>query len=80
MSYGRKYALLLRFRPADPFAIQKQDTETAGDAPAVYEVLKPFGVARWSLFFLISVWRGKVLHPLSPCMLLVLFRRVPFDA
>ncbi len=40
--------------------------ETAGDAPAVYEVLKPFGVARWSLFFLISVGRGKVLQPLSP--------------
>jgi len=40
--------------------------ETAGDIPAVYELLKPFGVARWSLFFLISVGRGKVLQPLSP--------------
>lgn len=40
--------------------------ETAGDAPAIYEVLKPFGIARWSLFFLISVGRGKVLQPLSP--------------
>jgi radical SAM protein with 4Fe4S-binding SPASM domain len=39
--------------------------ETADDVPAVYEVLKPFGVARWSLFFLISVGRGKVLQPLS---------------
>ena len=40
--------------------------ETAGDIPAIYELLKPFGVARWSLFFLISVGRGKVLQPLSP--------------
>jgi radical SAM protein len=40
--------------------------ETAEDVPAIYELLKPFGVARWSLFFLISVGRGKVLQPLSP--------------
>jgi radical SAM protein len=40
--------------------------EAAGDLPAIYELLKPLGVARWSLFFLISVGRGKVLQPLSP--------------
>ena len=40
--------------------------ETAGDIPAIYELLKPLGVARWSLFFLISVGRGKVLQPLTP--------------
>src|SRR5579863_10264420 len=40
--------------------------ETASDLPAIYELLKSFGVARWSLFFLISVGRGKVLQPLSP--------------
>lgn len=40
--------------------------ETAPDLPAIYELLKPFGIARWSLFFLISVGRGKVLQPLSP--------------
>ena len=40
--------------------------ETAGDVPAIYELLKQFGVTRWSLFFLISVGRGKVLQPLSP--------------
>jgi radical SAM protein len=40
--------------------------ETAADIPAIYELLKPFHVARWSLFFLISVGRGKVLQPLSP--------------
>ena len=40
--------------------------ETADDLPAVYELLKSFRVARWSLFFLISVGRGKVLQPLSP--------------
>ena len=39
--------------------------ETAEDVPAIYELLKPVGVARWSLFFLISVGRGKVLQPLS---------------
>jgi len=40
--------------------------ETAEDIPAIYEILKPFAVTRWSLFFLISVGRGKVLQPLNP--------------
>ncbi|MEP7361806.1 MAG: TIGR04053 family radical SAM/SPASM domain-containing protein [Acidobacteriota bacterium] len=40
--------------------------ETAHDISAIYEVLKPHSIARWSLFFLISVGRGKVLQPLSP--------------
>jgi len=40
--------------------------ETVADVPAIYELLKPYGIARWSLFFLISVGRGKVLQPLSP--------------
>lgn len=40
--------------------------ETAHDVPAIYELLKPHGIARWSMFFLISVGRGKVLQPLSP--------------
>jgi radical SAM protein len=40
--------------------------ETAADVPAIYELLMPFAVSRWSLFFLISVGRGKVLQPLSP--------------
>lgn len=39
--------------------------ETAPDMPAIYELLKPMGIARWSLFFLISVGRGKVLQPLG---------------
>ena len=39
--------------------------ETASDLPAVYELLKGFQVARWSLFFLISVGRGKILQPLT---------------
>jgi len=39
--------------------------ETASDLPAIYELLKGFPVARWSLFFLISVGRGKVLQPLT---------------
>jgi AdoMet-dependent heme synthase len=40
--------------------------ETADDIPAVYELLKPFAIARWSLFFLISVGRGRVLAPMEP--------------
>lgn len=40
--------------------------ETAGDMPAVYELLKPLPVTRWSLFFLIGVGRGAVLEPLAP--------------
>ena len=40
--------------------------ETAGDIPSIYELLKQFDVMRWSLFFLISVGRGKTLEPLSP--------------
>jgi AdoMet-dependent heme synthase len=40
--------------------------ETAPSIPAVYELLKPYTVTRWSLFFLISVGRGKVLEALSP--------------
>lgn len=40
--------------------------ETAPDMPAVYELLKPLPLTRWSLFFLICVGRGEVLEPLSP--------------
>jgi len=40
--------------------------ETAEDLPAVYELLKTFPVMRWSLFFLISVGRGKALQEVSP--------------
>jgi AdoMet-dependent heme synthase len=40
--------------------------ETAFDLRAIYELLKPFEIARWSLFFLISVGRGKMFQPLSP--------------
>ena len=40
--------------------------ETAPDLPALYELLKPFHIMRWSLFFLISVGRGRVLQPLTP--------------
>jgi len=39
--------------------------ETASDLAATYELLKGFKIARWSLFFLISVGRGKVLQPLT---------------
>jgi radical SAM protein len=39
--------------------------ETAEDIPGVFELLQPHRIARWSLFFLISVGRGKVLQPMS---------------
>jgi radical SAM protein len=41
-------------------------TETHYDMPAVYELLKEFDIARWSLFFLITVGRGRVLEALTP--------------
>src|SRR5262249_40426570 len=40
--------------------------DTSGDLRAIYELLKPLGVARWSLFFFVSFGRGKVLRPVSP--------------
>ena len=41
--------------------------ETVDDLPAVYELLRTsFPVMRWSLFFLISVGRGKALNPVTP--------------
>ncbi|HEU4326643.1 MAG TPA: TIGR04053 family radical SAM/SPASM domain-containing protein [Roseiflexaceae bacterium] len=40
--------------------------ETAPDLPAVYRLLQSAPVARWSLFFLIAVGRGRVLQPLEP--------------
>jgi AdoMet-dependent heme synthase len=39
--------------------------DTAEDLPAIFELLKGFKIARWSLFFLTSVGRGKVLEPLT---------------
>ena len=41
--------------------------ETIDDLPAIYELLRTsFPVMRWSLFFLISVGRGKALNEVSP--------------
>ncbi|KAB8140264.1 TIGR04053 family radical SAM/SPASM domain-containing protein [Chloroflexia bacterium SDU3-3] len=40
--------------------------ETLGDVPAIYDLLCEIGISRWSLFFLISVGRGKVLEALEP--------------
>ncbi|HEY6305839.1 MAG TPA: TIGR04053 family radical SAM/SPASM domain-containing protein [Candidatus Angelobacter sp.] len=41
--------------------------ETADDLPAIYELLREsFPVMRWSLFFLISVGRGKALNEVLP--------------
>jgi AdoMet-dependent heme synthase len=41
--------------------------ETADDLPAIYQLLRTrFPVMRWSLFFLISVGRGKALNEVLP--------------
>jgi len=41
--------------------------ETADDLPAIYKLLRTsFPVMRWSLFFLISVGRGKALNEVTP--------------
>ena len=40
--------------------------ETADDLPAVFDLLKTLDVMRWSLFFLISVGRGRMLKEVSP--------------
>jgi AdoMet-dependent heme synthase len=40
--------------------------ETADDLADIYTLLSSLKVMRWSLFFLISVGRGKALHELSP--------------
>jgi len=39
--------------------------DTADDLPAIFELLSRTQIARWSLFFLVSVGRGKTLTPLS---------------
>jgi AdoMet-dependent heme synthase len=40
-------------------------SETAPDLPAIFELLRRFTLARWSLFFLISAGRGRVLEALT---------------
>ncbi len=40
--------------------------ETAGELEAIGDLVARLGAARWSLFFLIPVGRGRVLTPLSP--------------
>jgi MoaA/NifB/PqqE/SkfB family radical SAM enzyme len=39
---------------------------TLDDLPAVYELARGLGAARWSLFFLVQVGRGTVLEQISP--------------
>ncbi len=40
--------------------------ETLDDLPPIYELLLSLGIARWSLFFLISVGRGGALREITP--------------
>ncbi len=39
--------------------------ETLADLPAIYELVRDVGAARWSLFFLVTVGRGLVLQPVT---------------
>ncbi len=39
--------------------------ETLADLPAIYELVRDVGAARWSLFFLVTVGRGAVLRPVT---------------
>ncbi len=39
--------------------------DTLDDIPQIYALMRDLGIARWSLFFLISVGRGTVLHPIT---------------
>jgi len=39
--------------------------DTVDDLPAIYERVKALGATRWSLFFLVTVGRGRVLEPVS---------------
>lgn len=40
--------------------------QTLADLPAIYELVKELGIARWALFFLIATGRGEVLSEISP--------------
>lgn len=40
--------------------------ETLDDLPSIYERLKVCSILRWSLFFLVAVGRGRMLHPVTP--------------
>jgi AdoMet-dependent heme synthase len=39
--------------------------DTVDDLPAIYETVTALGAARWSLFFLVTVGRGRLLEPVS---------------
>jgi len=39
--------------------------DTADDLPAIHDLVRTIGGARWSLFFLVTVGRGRLLQPLS---------------
>lgn len=40
--------------------------QTLDDIPAVYEVIRDLGIARWALFFLIATGRGATLQAITP--------------
>ncbi len=40
-------------------------SQTLPDLPAIYELARDVGAARWSLFFLVTVGRGAVLEPVA---------------
>ena len=41
-------------------------SETRGDLPAIYQLVRSIGAQRWSLFFLIAAGRGRTLQQITP--------------
>ncbi len=58
--------------------------ETLNDIPATYELIKPWGITRWALFFLIATGRGQHLSEIteeqSERFLNYLYRLIPQSA
>jgi radical SAM protein len=49
---------------------------TVDDLPQIYKLMRELGIARWSLFFLVAVGRGKTLKPITPAQAERLFHRL----
>lgn len=47
--------------------------DTLPDLPQIYQLLKELDIARWSLFFLVPVGRGRELRPITPAQTEKLF-------
>jgi len=62
---GREYFLTAEEVEAT-YGIDLVTAETLPDLPAIYELMLDLGIRRWSLFFLITMGRGKGMQEVSP--------------